>query len=83
MMQMCSEERRKLAAEWAEFHTQQQLFKEQMECDRNQALQMESEREGTIKSLAKVAPRSPSPWLPPGHVTRGGQGQPPAACVRC
>ncbi|KFO93205.1 Fas-binding factor 1, partial [Buceros rhinoceros silvestris] len=53
VMQMCSEEQRKLAAEWAEFRTQQQLFKEQMECERNRALRMESEREGTIKSLAK------------------------------
>ncbi|NWR66358.1 FBF1 factor, partial [Bucorvus abyssinicus] len=53
VMQKCSEERWKLAAEWAEFRTQQQLCKEEMECDMNRALQMESEREGTIKGLAK------------------------------
>ncbi|NXN67400.1 FBF1 factor, partial [Himantopus himantopus] len=53
VMQKCSEERRKLAAEWAEFHTRQQLSKERMERDMDRALQMESQREGTIMSLAK------------------------------
>ncbi|XP_055653485.1 fas-binding factor 1 isoform X1 [Falco peregrinus] len=53
VMQKCSEERRKLAAEWAEFHTQQQLRKEQMERNMDQALKMDSQREGTIMSLAK------------------------------
>ncbi|NXS45067.1 FBF1 factor, partial [Balaeniceps rex] len=53
VMQKCSEERRKLAAEWAEFHTQQQLSKERMERDMDRALQMDSQREGTIMSLAK------------------------------
>ncbi|XP_064007806.1 fas-binding factor 1 [Pogoniulus pusillus] len=53
VMQKCSEERRKLAAEWAEFHTQQQLSKERMERDMDRALQMDSHREGTIISLAK------------------------------
>ncbi|KAM9281751.1 fas-binding factor 1 [Morus bassanus] len=53
VMRKCVEERRKLAAEWAEFHTQQQLSKERMERDMDRALQMESQREGTIMSLAK------------------------------
>ncbi|NXQ90340.1 FBF1 factor, partial [Nyctibius grandis] len=53
VMQKCSEERRKLAAEWAEFHTQQQLSKERLERDMDRALQMESQREATIMSLAK------------------------------
>ncbi|POI28238.1 hypothetical protein CIB84_008012 [Bambusicola thoracicus] len=53
VMQKCSEERRKLAIEWAEFHTQQQLSKERMERDIDRALQLDSQREGTIMSLAK------------------------------
>ncbi|NWW52752.1 FBF1 factor, partial [Pedionomus torquatus] len=53
VMQKCSEERRKLATEWAEFHTRQQLNKERMERDMDRALQMDSQREGTIMSLAK------------------------------
>ncbi|NXG61876.1 FBF1 factor, partial [Hemiprocne comata] len=53
VMQKCSEERRKLAAEWAEFHTQQQLSKERMERDVERARQVDSQREGTIVSLAK------------------------------
>lgn len=58
MMQKCSEERRKLAVEWAEFHTQQQLSKERMERDIDRALQLDSQREGTIISLAKVWQRN-------------------------
>ncbi|XP_067164727.1 fas-binding factor 1, partial [Apteryx mantelli] len=53
VMQKCSEERRKLSAEWAEFHTQQQLSKERLERDMDRALQRDSQREGTIMSLAK------------------------------
>ncbi|NXU57159.1 FBF1 factor, partial [Turnix velox] len=53
VMQKCSEERRKLAAEWAEFHAQQRLSKERMEREMERALQMDSQREGTIMSLAK------------------------------
>ncbi|OXB81126.1 UNVERIFIED_CONTAM: hypothetical protein H355_005056, partial [Colinus virginianus] len=53
VMQKCSEERRKLAVEWAEFHTQQQLSKERIERDIDRALQLDSQREGTIMSLAK------------------------------
>ncbi|XP_040433985.1 fas-binding factor 1 homolog [Falco naumanni] len=53
VMQKCSQEQRKLAAEWAEFHTQQQLRKEQMERNMDRALKMDSQREGTIMSLAE------------------------------
>ncbi|NXE12851.1 FBF1 factor, partial [Lophotis ruficrista] len=53
VMQKCSEERRKLAVEWAEFRTQQQLSKEQVERSMDRALQMDSQREGTLLSLAK------------------------------
>ncbi|XP_030317619.1 fas-binding factor 1 isoform X2 [Calypte anna] len=53
VMQKCSEERRKLAAEWGEFHTQQKLSKERLEHDMDRARQMDSQREGTIMSLAK------------------------------
>ncbi|NXE27751.1 FBF1 factor, partial [Ardeotis kori] len=53
VMQKCSEERRKLAVEWAEFRAQQQLSKEQMERSMDRALQMDSQREGTMLSLAK------------------------------
>ncbi|XP_075624025.1 fas-binding factor 1 homolog [Balearica regulorum gibbericeps] len=53
VMQKCSEERRKLAAEWAEFHARQQLSKERMERDMDRALQMDSQREGSIVSRAK------------------------------
>ncbi|KFP65608.1 Fas-binding factor 1, partial [Cariama cristata] len=53
VMQKCVEERRKLTAEWAEFHTQQRLSKERMEHDMDRALQMDSQREDTIMSLAK------------------------------
>ncbi|XP_053906493.1 fas-binding factor 1 homolog isoform X2 [Cuculus canorus] len=52
-MQKCSEERRKLAAEWAEFRTQQQLSRQWMERETERTLQMHSQREGTILSLAK------------------------------
>ncbi|NWS56135.1 FBF1 factor, partial [Chunga burmeisteri] len=53
VMQKCAEERRKLTAEWAEFRTQQRLSKERMEHDMDRALQMDSQREDTIMSLAK------------------------------
>ncbi|XP_053941426.1 trichohyalin-like [Cuculus canorus] len=53
VMQKCSEERQKLAAEWAEVRTQQQLSKEWMKHEVERTLQMHSQREGTILSLAK------------------------------
>ncbi|XP_023957450.3 fas-binding factor 1 isoform X7 [Chrysemys picta bellii] len=53
VMQKCAEERRKLAMEWSEFHTQQKLSKERMERDVDRALQIDSQREGAIMTLAK------------------------------
>lgn len=53
-MQKCAEERRKLAAEWSELHTQQRLSKERTEREVDRALQIDSQREGAIMSLAKV-----------------------------
>uniref|UniRef100_A0A8D0GMT2 Fas binding factor 1 n=1 Tax=Sphenodon punctatus TaxID=8508 RepID=A0A8D0GMT2_SPHPU len=53
VMQKCAEERRKLAAEWSEFHTQQKLSKERAERDVDRALQIDSQREGAIMSMAK------------------------------
>ncbi|XP_053904370.1 fas-binding factor 1 isoform X3 [Malaclemys terrapin pileata] len=53
VMQKCAEERRKLAMEWSEFHTQQKLSKERMERDIDRALQIDSQREGAIMTLAK------------------------------
>lgn len=53
-MQKCAEERQKLAMEWSEFHTQQKLSKERTERDVDRALQIDSQREGTIMTLAKV-----------------------------
>uniref|UniRef100_A0A8C5RCU8 Fas binding factor 1 n=1 Tax=Leptobrachium leishanense TaxID=445787 RepID=A0A8C5RCU8_9ANUR len=53
VMRRCAEERQKLAVEWSEFHTQHKLSKEQVERDANRALMLETQREGTIISLAK------------------------------
>ncbi|KAJ6660452.1 hypothetical protein lerEdw1_017876 [Lerista edwardsae] len=53
VMQKCAEERRKLAAEWSELHVQQRLNKERTEREVDRAMQMDSQREGTIMSLAK------------------------------
>uniref|UniRef100_A0A8C8SQ37 Fas binding factor 1 n=1 Tax=Pelusios castaneus TaxID=367368 RepID=A0A8C8SQ37_9SAUR len=53
VMQKCAEERRKLAMEWSEFHTQQKLSKERTERDVDRALQIDSQREGAIMTLAK------------------------------
>ncbi|XP_067403942.1 fas-binding factor 1 isoform X1 [Emydura macquarii macquarii] len=53
VMQKCAEERQKLAMEWSEFHTQQKLSKERTERDVDRALQIDSQREGTIMTLAK------------------------------
>uniref|UniRef100_A0A8C3SFE9 Fas binding factor 1 n=1 Tax=Chelydra serpentina TaxID=8475 RepID=A0A8C3SFE9_CHESE len=53
IMQKCAEERRKLAMEWSEFHTQQKLSKERTERDVDRALQIDSQREGAIMTLAK------------------------------
>ncbi|XP_042558535.1 fas-binding factor 1 isoform X2 [Dipodomys spectabilis] len=53
VMQKCGEERRRLAAEWAEFFLQQKLSKERAEREAERALQVDSQREGAIISLAK------------------------------
>uniref|UniRef100_A0A2K5C5Y4 Fas binding factor 1 n=1 Tax=Aotus nancymaae TaxID=37293 RepID=A0A2K5C5Y4_AOTNA len=49
----CGEERRRLAAEWAEFSAQQKLSKERAEREAERALQVDTQREGTLISLAK------------------------------
>ncbi|XP_018427960.1 PREDICTED: fas-binding factor 1 [Nanorana parkeri] len=53
VMTHCAEERRKLAAEWAELHTQQKLSKERVENDITRAKVSESQREGAFLSFAK------------------------------
>ncbi|XP_070595974.1 fas-binding factor 1 [Erythrolamprus reginae] len=53
VMQKCAEERRKVAAEWSELNVQQRLSKERSEREVDRALQIDSQREGTIMSLAK------------------------------
>lgn len=55
VMQRCAEERRRLAGEWTEFHTQQKLNNGRMERDTNRSLQLNAQQEGTIFSLAKVS----------------------------
>lgn len=57
-MNKCGEERRRLAAEWAEYFTQQKLSKERAEREAERALQADSQREGTIISLTKVGLRA-------------------------
>ncbi|XP_012517669.1 PREDICTED: fas-binding factor 1 [Propithecus coquereli] len=53
VMHKCGEERRRLAAEWAEFFAQQQLSKERAERQVERALQVDTQRESTLVSLAK------------------------------
>nr|XP_056710186.1 fas-binding factor 1 [Euleptes europaea] len=53
VMQKCAEERHRLAVEWSELHTQQRLSKERAEREVDRALQIDSQREGTIMSFAK------------------------------
>ncbi|XP_032285637.1 fas-binding factor 1 isoform X2 [Phoca vitulina] len=53
VMRKCGEERRRLAAEWAEFYAQQKLSKERAEREAERALQVDTQREGTLISLAK------------------------------
>ena len=55
-MHRCGEERRRLAAEWADFFAQQKLSKERAEREAERALQVDTQREGTLISLAKVGP---------------------------
>ncbi|XP_004394374.1 PREDICTED: fas-binding factor 1 [Odobenus rosmarus divergens] len=53
VMRKCGEEQRRLAAEWAEFYAQQKLSKERAEREAERALQVDTQREGTLISLAK------------------------------
>ncbi|XP_038632413.1 fas-binding factor 1 homolog isoform X2 [Scyliorhinus canicula] len=53
VMHRCAEERRRLASEWAEFHTQQKLNNERIERGANRTLQLNAQQEGTVFSLAK------------------------------
>lgn len=51
-MQHCADERRKLAAEWTHFHTQEKQWRERSERDVSSLLE---KREGSILSLAQVS----------------------------
>lgn len=53
VMHKCGEERQRLAAEWAELFAQQKLRKERAEREAERALQLDTQREGTLVSLAK------------------------------
>ncbi|KAM5273345.1 fas-binding factor 1 [Ctenodactylus gundi] len=53
IMHKCGEERQRLAVEWAEFSTQQKLSKDRAQREAERALQVDTQREGTIISLAK------------------------------
>ncbi|XP_071374810.1 fas-binding factor 1 homolog [Centroberyx affinis] len=53
VMQRCAEERRKLAAEWAQFHTQEKQRQERAEREASRALERDAQREGSIFSLAQ------------------------------
>uniref|UniRef100_A0A8C0WRT9 Fas-binding factor 1 C-terminal domain-containing protein n=1 Tax=Castor canadensis TaxID=51338 RepID=A0A8C0WRT9_CASCN len=53
VMHKCGEERRRLAAEWADFFSQQKLSKERAEREAERTLQVDTQREGTLISLAK------------------------------
>ncbi|XP_054449199.1 fas-binding factor 1 [Pteronotus mesoamericanus] len=53
VMRKCGEERRRLAAEWAEFFEQQKLSKERAQREAERAMQVDTQREGTLVSLVK------------------------------
>ncbi|XP_035694500.1 fas-binding factor 1-like [Branchiostoma floridae] len=53
VMAQCAEERRKLATEWAEFHTAERVAKERATDQSARSIKTEAERESTIKSLAQ------------------------------
>lgn len=52
VMQRCAEERRRLAAEWAHFHTQEKQRQERAEREVSSLI---DRREGSIISLAQVS----------------------------
>lgn len=62
-MQHCAEERRKLAAEWSRFHSQEKLRQERVEREANRAMERDAHREGSIISMAQVS------TAPPVHST--------------
>lgn len=53
-MQHCAEERRKLAAEWTRFHTQEKMRQERVEKEASRALERDAQREGSIINMAQV-----------------------------
>lgn len=67
VMQHCTEERRRLAAEWAHFHTLEKQRRERAEREVGSLLE---KREGSIMSLAQVS-------FAPGHLRRL------LCCFRC
>uniref|UniRef100_A0A3P8XWY0 Fas-binding factor 1 C-terminal domain-containing protein n=1 Tax=Esox lucius TaxID=8010 RepID=A0A3P8XWY0_ESOLU len=53
VMQHCAEERRKLAAEWAQFHAQEKQRQERAEREASRALERDAQRESSIVSMAQ------------------------------
>ncbi|XP_055753748.1 fas-binding factor 1 homolog isoform X14 [Salvelinus fontinalis] len=53
VMQRCAEERRKLAAEWTQFHTQEKQRQDRAEREASRALERDAHREGSIISMAQ------------------------------
>lgn len=54
VMQRCAEERRKLAAEWTQFHTQEKQRQDRAEREASRALERDAHREGSIINMAQV-----------------------------
>ncbi len=54
VMQHCAEERRKLAADWSRFHTQEKQRQERVEREASRAIERDANREGSIFSMAQV-----------------------------
>eukprot|EP00063_Salmo_salar_P074216 XP_014049051.1 PREDICTED: fas-binding factor 1 isoform X1 [Salmo salar] len=53
VMQRCAEERRKLAAEWTQFHTQEKQRQDRAEREASRALERDAHREGSIINMAQ------------------------------
>lgn len=60
VMEHCAEERRKLAADWAHFHT---LEKQRRERSEQEVRNLLERREGSIISLAQVGPTIEHLWI--------------------
>ena len=77
-MQQCAEERRRLAAEWSRFHSQEREQQTRAERQASHALEREANREAAIISMAQVPPlggRQPlSAWHSYHHWGGGGEG---------